>query len=250
MDLKKLKKSLMDFRRGKIGFKEMTYIIKNLPYKDIGTTKIDFHRIIRRGFPEVIFGIGKSFNNLKNILEEYEKQKEEAIITKADEKNFKKLKKFFKDITYIEKAGIIVLNRKRRRLRKTGILIITAGTSDVKIAEESSFTCELFGNKAEKLYDVGAAGIHRLFSNMNILMKARVIVVVAGMDGVLPTIVSGLVSVPVIAVPTSIGYGSNMKGLSALLTMLNSCSPGIAVMNIDNGFGAGYFASLIVNIRR
>ena len=241
-----IEKVLKDYKKGKIGLKKVISYLKDIPYKDIGNVKIDFHRRIRRGFPEVVFGEGKRLEDLKRIIKEYKKKKEELIITRLKKYVYEVLKRNFDELEYDEVAEILFLNRKRRKLKDSGILIITAGTSDIKVAEEARITCELFGYKVDTIYDIGVAGIHRVFGNLKKIRRAKILIVVAGMDGILPTIISGLTSSPVIAVPTSVGYGSNFKGLSSLLTMLNSCSPGIAVVNIDNGFGAGYFASIIL----
>jgi len=241
-----IEKILKDYKNGRMGLKKVISYLKDIPYKDIGKVKIDFHRRIRRGFPEVVFGEGKDIEVLKNIIKEYKKKKEELIITRLKKDVYEVLRGNFDELEYDEVAEILFLNRKRRKLKDSGILIITAGTSDIKVAEEAKITCELFGYKVDTIFDIGVAGIHRIFGNLKKIRRAKILIVVAGMDGILPTIISGLTSSPVIAVPTSVGYGSNFKGLSSLLTMLNSCSPGIVTVNIDNGFGAGYFASLIL----
>ena len=217
----------------------------NLGFCDLGFVKLDTDRQKRRGFSEVIYCPGKSRKHLSKITQFLIKKNEDLLLTKLDQSTFVYLKKKFPRLKYNPLARIAFLPRKRKIFKKGMVLVISAGTSDIPIAEEAVVTLEVMGNRITKLYDVGVAGVHRLMHNLNILKEATVIVVVAGMEGALASLVSGLVSCPVIAVPTSCGYGANFSGLSALLTMLNSCSPGVVVVNIDNGFGAGYFASLI-----
>jgi len=217
----------------------------NLGFCDLGFVKLDTDRQKRRGFSEAIYCPGKSRKHLSKITQFLIKKNEDLLLTKLDQSTFVYLKKKFPRLKYNPLARIAFLPRKRKIFKKGMVLVISAGTSDIPIAEEAVVTLEVMGNRITKLYDVGVAGVHRLMHNLNILKEATVIVVVAGMEGALASLVSGLVSCPVIAVPTSCGYGANFSGLSALLTMLNSCSPGVVVVNIDNGFGAGYFASLI-----
>lgn len=212
---------------------------------DLGFAKIDTDRKKRKGFSEVIYCPGKNKAHIREIAERLLKNKEDLLLTRLPADVYNYLKSFFPKLKYNKAAGLgfFVQNT---NLRKTGsILIISAGTSDIPVAEEAATTAEVMGNKVNRLYDVGVAGVHRLMHNLHLLEKAKVIVIVAGMEGALASLVSGLVKCPVIAVPTSCGYGASFQGLAALLTMLNSCSPGISVVNIDNGFGAGYFASLI-----
>lgn len=212
---------------------------------DLGFAKIDTDRKKRKGFSEVIYCPGKNKVHIKEIAARLLKNKEDLLLTRLPADVYNYLKRFFPKLKYNKTAGLgfFVQNT---NLRKTGsILIISAGTSDIPVAEEAATTAEVMGNKVNRLYDVGVAGVHRLMHNLHLLEKAKVIVIVAGMEGALASLVSGLVKCPVIAVPTSCGYGASFQGLAALLTMLNSCSPGISVVNIDNGFGAGYFASLI-----
>ncbi|PIP20654.1 MAG: 1-(5-phosphoribosyl)-5-amino-4-imidazole-carboxylate carboxylase [Candidatus Omnitrophica bacterium CG23_combo_of_CG06-09_8_20_14_all_40_11] len=212
---------------------------------NLGFANIDIDRKSRRGYSEVIYCPGKSKAQLKKIARELIKNKQDLLLTKLEKDNFSYLKKSFSKLRYkaLAKIGYLV---KKTKVRKIGLVaVVCAGTSDIPVAEEAVVTLELMGNRVVKLYDVGVAGVHRLMNNMDVFKKAKVIIVVAGMEGALASIVSGLVSCPVIAVPTSCGYGANFGGLSALLTMLNCCSAGVAVVNIDNGFGAGYFASLI-----
>ena len=235
---------------------------KNL-YEDLGFAKIDHHRHLRKGFPEVIYCEGKTPDQIAQIAKRISQNGHPVLATRADRKAFRAVKKVLKKAKYHEVAKIITVEKEHRALntesRRSGrdpdftsghrarvISIISAGTADLPVAEEAAVTAEFLGNKVERIYDVGVAGIHRLLKNMPKIQKAKVIIVVAGMEGALPSVVGGLVDKPVIAVPTSIGYGSSFKGLAALLTMMNSCAPGIAVVNIDNGFGAAVMAYYIV----
>ncbi len=213
-------------------------------YEDLGDVNLDYQRVLRRGFPEVIFCLSKSYAQIEKIVNALSRKKLPIILTRLKKEYFIKLKSKFNNLQYNETARIAYANISFKNKRR-GIAVVCAGTSDVGVAEEASLTAELMGNSVERFYDVGVAGLHRLLNNIQNIRKARVIIVVAGMDAALPSVVSGLTSVPLIAVPTSVGYGASFKGLSALLSMLNSCSPGIGVVNIDNGFGAGYLASLI-----
>jgi pyridinium-3,5-biscarboxylic acid mononucleotide synthase len=241
----RLKRMLSDFRAGRVSMDKTFRILKDLPYKDLGFARIDNHRNLRRGFPEVIFGKGKTPTQILKIAERIIGHDGLLLITRTDEKVFRKLKKTYPKIKF-EKAAGIISYRKDDPVRKKGlVLIITAGTSDMPVAEEARSTLELMGNRVEVLYDVGVAGLHRVLDKRELLEKAAVIIVIAGMEGALASVVSGLVSKPVIAVPTSVGYGASFGGIAPLLTMMNCCSPGVAVVNIDNGFGAAYFASLI-----
>lgn len=212
---------------------------------DLGFAKVDLSRHSRRGFSEVIYSPGKDRAHLVKITRELIKNKQDILLTKLDKSVFAYLKKYFPGLKYNNTARLGYLSLRRKEPKPGVVLVMSAGTSDLPIAEEAAVTLEVMGNKVNRLYDVGVAGVHRLMHNIDMLKEASVIVVVAGMEGALGSLVSGLVSCPVVAVPTSCGYGGNFGGLSALLTMLNSCSPGVAVVNIDNGFGAGYLASLI-----
>lgn len=219
--------------------------MKNKGFCDLGFAKVDINRLQRRGFPEVIYCPGKTQAEIRQIARQIIKNKQPLLLTKLTSETFNYLKKVIPQLKYNPKAFIGYISKIKLKPKRGIVVVVCAGTSDIPIAEEAVTTLEVMGNKVVKLYDVGVAGIHRLMENKDILRKSSVVVVVAGMEGALASIVSGLVSVPVIAVPTSCGYGANFSGLSALLTMLNSCSPGIGVVNIDNGFGAGYLASLI-----
>jgi pyridinium-3,5-biscarboxylic acid mononucleotide synthase len=246
MNNKDLEKLLVQLKNGKMSLKKVRERIACLPYHDLEIAKLDTHRELRKGFPEVILGSNKSLSHLDKILGHLCKTRGPVLITKLDQDKFEALRGNFKFLKYHPEAKIAV--HLKGKLKKTGrgkILVITAGTSDIPVAEEAFQTCRYMGNDVEKVYDVGVAGIHRLFDKLDKIRKASVIVVVAGMEGALASVISGLTSKPVIAVPTSVGYGASFKGLAALLGMLNACSPGIGVVNIDNGFGAGYLASVI-----
>lgn len=216
-------------------------------YEDIGFAKIDHHRIHRKGFPEVIYCEGKTPQQVAKIAKRISQNSHDVLATRADKKAYLAVKKVLNKAKYFKEARIITVKKTRDSRLATGdVAIITAGTSDQPVAEEAAVTAEFLGLKTQRFYDVGVAGIHRLFKNMEQIQKAKVIIVIAGMEGALPSVVGGLVDKPVIAVPTSVGYGSSFKGLAALLTMLNSCSPGVAVVNIDNGFGAAVMAYTIL----
>lgn len=240
-----MKKILQDYKKGKIELSEVLEKIKSLPYEDLGFAKIDNHRMMRKGFPETIYCKGKTDSQIIKILEIMVKRNHNILATKAEKKIFNVVKKKFPDTEYNELAKTIVIRMEKNKLKKGKILVITAGTSDIPVAEEAAVTAEIMGNNVEKAYDVGVAGVHRLFDIKEKIFNANVVIVVAGMDGALASIVGGLASRPVIAVPTSVGYGASFKGIAPLLTMMNSCAEGVVVVNIDNGFGAGYFASLI-----
>ena len=216
-----------------------------LPYEELDFAKIDHHRGIRIGFPEVILGTGKTTEQIVTIASHLSASTTKLLITHVDQETYVTVKAAIKDASYNPLAKAIVVNRQQNISLRPGITVVTGGTSDIPVAEEAAVTAEIMGNKVEKVFDVGVAGLHRLLDKLPKLREAKVLVVVAGMEGALPSVVGGLVSAPIIAVPTSIGYGANFNGLAALLTMLNSCAPGIAVVNIDNGFGAGYMAGLI-----
>jgi NCAIR mutase (PurE)-related protein len=216
---------------------------------DLGFAKIDTDRKKRKGFAEVVYCPGKDRLHLKRIAKKIIDSHEDLLLTKLDKTTFSFLKRAIPVLKYNPLAKIGYLN-KPKTLSKGLVLVVSAGTADIPVAEEAVVTLLVMGNRVEKLYDVGVAGVHRLMNNIDKLRKAQVIVVVAGMEGALASLVSGLVKAPIVAVPTSCGYGASFSGLAALLTMLNGCSPGVSVVNIDNGFGAGYFASLINNTPR
>jgi hypothetical protein len=219
--------------------------LKHLPFENMGFARIDHHRSIRQGFPEVIFGRGKTKEQIITIVKRLLVQQHNILITRTDETVYRQVKRLDKLAKFFPASGTIVIQKDPTIHGKGKILIVCAGTADIPVAEEALVTAEIMGNQVESLYDVGVAGIHRLLSAQKLLLQARVIIVVAGMEGALPSVVGGLVSVPVIAVPTSVGYGASLNGISALLGMLNSCASNVTVVNIDNGFGAGFSASLI-----
>ncbi|HVN22980.1 MAG TPA: nickel pincer cofactor biosynthesis protein LarB [Syntrophorhabdales bacterium] len=239
-----MRKLLNGVRKGTVALDVAVEQLKELPFQDLVHTKIDHHRTLRKGMEEVLFGEGKSLQHMAETIRSMRKKGSDILVTRIAKDVGSKLKKLFPEGMYNEAGKCFVIKKGRAVKGKGMILIISAGTSDIPVAEEAYATCTFFGNEAEKLYDVGVAGIHRLFQSMPLLRKARVVIVAAGMEGALPSIVAGIVGAPVIAIPTSIGYGASFGGLSALLTMLNSCST-VATFNIDNGFGAAYFATLI-----
>lgn len=218
---------------------------KNQAYEDLGFSKVDHQRGHRKGYPEVIFCKGKTPSQVAEIFNSLAKKGRNVLATRATDEIFGMVKQISKKAQFNERAGAIYLIQEKSSPKKGIILIATGGTSDIPVAEEAAITAEVMGNKVERLYDVGVAGIHRLLSNSHKLKQASVVIVVAGMEGALASVVGGLTDKPVIAVPTSVGYGASFQGIAPLLTMLNSCAPGVVVVNIDNGFGAGYFASVI-----
>ena len=244
MNKQQLEMLLQQVKNGETSPAKALASLKDFPCGDLGFAKVDHHRNLRQGFPEVIYCPGKTIPQIIKIIEQMTKHKENILATRADSSVYKAVKKRFKQASYNELARCIVI-RHTMPARKKGVLIITAGTADLPVAEEAVVTCELLGNQPDKLYDVGVAGVHRLLNESEKLNQARVIVVVAGMEGALPSVVGGLVDKPVIAVPTSVGYGAAFAGVAALLAMLNSCAPNVSVVNIDDGFGAGVVASLI-----
>ena len=247
MDLKKI---LEDVKNNNLDIDDALKKLKDLPYEDLGYANIDHHRNLRNGFPEVIYCKGKSDEHILGIIERMNKKSTNILGTRCRKETFDKISKIYPNAEYEEVSQILkIKNEEIKEQGKGKILIITGGTSDIPVADEAYYTAKFFGNEVERLYDVGVAGIHRLLSHRNIIEEARVIVAVAGMEGALASVVGGLVDVPVIAVPTSVGYGANFDGLAPLLAMLNSCASGISVVNIDNGFGAGYLASTINKLK-
>ncbi len=240
-----LKKILKQIQDGNISIDDAMNKLKNFPYEDIGFAKLDTHRSIRNGFPEVIFCKGKTNEQIVAIFQSLINSNDLIIGTLATQENFDSVVKNFPNAQFHKKARIIQLGKTPPSKTDKIITVITGGTSDIPYAEEAAITAETMGNKVIRLYDIGVAGIHRMLDNKNILDDSNVIIAAAGMEGALASVVSGLVACPVIGLPTSVGYGASFEGLSALLAMLNSCAPGIAVVNIDNGFGAGYMASVI-----
>jgi NCAIR mutase (PurE)-related protein len=232
-------------RSKKLSPDEAVARLRHLPFEDLGFAKVDHHRSLRQGMPEVIFSEGKTPAQVAKIFARLAAHEGNVLATRANEEQFNAVAAEVPKAIYRPEARAITLHRDRRRYGKGIIAIVSAGTSDIPVAEEALVTAELMGNRVQHLYDVGVAGIHRLLAHRSVLAEARVIIVCAGMEGALPSVVGGLVGVPVIAVPTSIGYGAAFEGLAALLGMLNSCASNVSVVNIDNGFGAAYVASLI-----
>ncbi len=246
MNPRKLEELLKKVKSGKTSIEQAIDQLKSLPFEDLGYARIDHHRSLRKGFPEVIWGEGKSSKQIVSIMDELRRKGQNVLITRLDEKKAKSILRIFPKGRYYPLSRVLTYRVHPVKDRGKGmILVITAGTSDIPVGEEAALTAQFMGNRVETLYDVGVAGIHRLLSERERLEKARVLVVVAGMEGALPSVVGGLVDRPVIAVPTSVGYGASFGGVTALLAMLNSCASGVAVVNIDNGFGAGYMASLM-----
>jgi NCAIR mutase (PurE)-related protein len=246
MNFRKLEDFLKKVKSGKTSMDEAMAQLKSLPFEDLGYARIDHHRSLRKGFPEVIWGEGKTATEILSIMRQLKRKGQNVLITRLEERRAKVIQKIFPKSRYYPRSKVLTyLTHSVKFEGKGTILIITAGTTDIPVAEEAVITAQFMGNRVETLYDVGVAGIHRLLSERKKLEAARVLVVVAGMEGALPSVVGGLVDRPVIAVPTSIGYGTSFGGIAALLTMLNSCASGVAVVNIDNGFGAGYMASLM-----
>src|SRR5690348_11193882 len=245
MNADRLRKVFEQVREGKLSPDEGVECLRHLPFEDLGFAKVDHHRALRIGMPEVIFGQGKTPAQMASIFSRLAKYGGNILATRASEQQFAAVKKKISKAEYRPLARAIVLRRDRKKYGKGIIAVVSAGTSDIPVAEEALVTAEIMGNHVEHLYDVGVAGIHRLLSNRDRLTRARVVIVCAGMEGALPSVIGGLLGVPVIAVPTSVGYGASFKGLAALLGMMNSCASNVSVVNIDNGFGAGYVASLI-----
>jgi pyridinium-3,5-biscarboxylic acid mononucleotide synthase len=247
MDKDKLQLLLEHVSTGATSVDEALHALRVMPYADLGCAMVDSHRALRKGYPEVIYCQGKSVEQFRSIVERLSVMHHTVVATRASREMFDAVRHLREDIVFVEKARAIVVGKPPVGEGRGLVLIITAGTSDIPVAEEAALTAEAMGCRVERLFDVGVAGIHRLFDKVEMIFRAQAIVVCAGMDGALPSIVGGLAAQPVIAVPTSIGYGVSFGGVAALLTMLNSCAPGVSVMNIDNGFGAGYLAGMINN---
>lgn len=245
MNADQIKKLFQDVKRGKLSPDEAVQKLKHLPFEDLGYAKVDHHRAVRVGMPEVVFGQGKTASHLAAIFERLVTRGTNVLATRVSVEQFEEVRVRVPKAEYHALARCITLRQDRKRYGKGRIVVVSAGTSDIPVAEEAVITAGIMGNDVDHVYDVGVAGIHRLLANRETIHKARVVVVCAGMEGALPSVVGGLVGVPVIAVPTSIGYGASFQGLAALLGMLNSCASNVSVVNIDNGFGAGYVASMI-----
>ncbi|MEO8456938.1 MAG: nickel pincer cofactor biosynthesis protein LarB [Chloroflexota bacterium] len=244
MDEARLKEMLESVQRGSTTIDEALGHLRDLPYEDMGFANVDHHRALRTGFPEVVFGQGKTPEQITAIAEKLAAHGDRVLVTRTDVEAYRAVKERLPDAVFHAEARAITLER-TREAKRPGVVICCAGTSDVPVAEEAAVTAEIMGSATDRMYDVGVAGIHRLLDKSERLRAAKALVVVAGMEGALPSVVSGLVSAPVIAVPTSIGYGASFGGLAPLLAMLNSCAAGVSVVNIDNGFGAGYLAAVI-----
>jgi NCAIR mutase (PurE)-related protein len=245
VDANSLKTLLEQVRTGEVSPDAALDQIKTLPFEDLGFAKVDHQRALRMGVPEVIFGPGKSPEHFVEIFDRLAERGNSVLATRVSEEQVAKAIARFPQAEHNPTARTLVLRQSREMLGKGTIGIISAGTSDIPVAEEAAVTAEVMGNEITRLFDVGVAGLHRLLSHSEVLRQARVLVVCAGMEGALPSVVGGLVSVPVIAVPTSVGYGAAFGGIAALLGMINSCASNVSVVNIDNGFGAAYVASLI-----
>lgn len=245
MNKKEIEKLLLDVKTGNSTVEDALETLKNFPYTDLGFARIDHHREMRTGYPEIIYCAGKTIGQVSEIVKVMLTREKNVIGTRATTEMYEAVREIAEDAVFYPMARIISVQREKTGLTKTSIAVITAGTSDMPVAEEAAITAELLGNKVLRVYDAGVAGIHRLVDKLPEIRKCRVIIVIAGMEGALASVVGGLVDKPLIAVPTSVGYGANFGGISALLAMLTSCSTGVTVVNIDNGFGAGFSASMI-----
>jgi len=240
-----IKRVLESFRKGELSESEALDRFRNMPYEDLEFANLDHHRTVRQGYPEVIFGAGKTDEQVLEIVRAMLERDHNVLVTRSSASAYEGVRTLAPDARFHTGSGAISIIKDASLKGKGKVLVLSAGTSDIPVAEEAVVTLEVMGNTVESLYDVGVAGLHRLLSQRNRLTDARVLIVVAGMEGALPSVVGGLVGVPVIAVPTSIGYGASFGGVAALLGMLNSCSANVSVVNIDNGYGAGVVASLI-----
>ena len=236
---------LEQFRAGKIPVEKVLHAFQAAPVADLGFAQVDTHRALRKNFPEVIFGAGKTSEQIVGIAAKLSELRQPVLVTRVTEEHARALKKKFKRARHHALARCVTIEEKPLPKRAGFIAVVCAGTSDLPVAEEAAVTAEVMGNRVERVHDVGVAGLHRMLARMELLQSANVIVAVAGMEGALPSVLAGLVAKPVIAVPTSVGYGASFGGIAALLAMLNSCASGVTVVNIDNGFGAGYAASQI-----
>ena len=236
---------LEDFRQGKIGREKVLRAFQAAPLADLGFAQVDTHRALRQGFPEVIYGAGKTSDQIVSIAQKIWEREERLLITRVTPPQARAVRKKIKSAVHHEAARCVTIEKRPLRKRLGVIAVVCAGTSDLPVAEEAAVTADIMGNEVRRIYDVGVAGLHRLLARYDDLLSANVLVVVAGMEGALPSVVAGLVRRPVIATPTSVGYGASFGGVAALLGMLNSCGSGVTVVNIDNGFGAGYAASQI-----
>lgn len=246
MQQERLRALLTQLEQGEISVDQVLEQLKSLPYEALdGFANLDHHRNLRTGFPEVIFAQGKSPNQVAEIFLRLMEHNRQVLATRVDAEMYAQIGKRLPGVTYHPAARLLYKDQDAEKKKAPGIIVLSAGTADIPVAEEAAVTAELMGNQVERVYDVGVAGLHRLLDRLAELQKATVLIVAAGMEGALPSVVGGLVSAPIIALPTSVGYGASFQGLSALLGMLNSCASGVAVVNIDNGFGAGCLAARI-----
>jgi len=245
LDSKSIRRLLEQVRARKLSADDALQELRHLPFEDVGFAKVDHHRDLRVGMPEVVFSPGKTPAQVAEIFRRLAKHAQNVLATRASPEQFRAVKKVVRNARFEQSARAIVLQRDHQQYGKGKITVISAGTSDIPVAEEAAITALLMGNEVKRLYDVGVAGIHRLLAHRKAIAHSRVVIVCAGMEGALPSVVGGLIGVPVIAVPTSVGYGAAFQGMAALLGMMNSCASNVSVVNIDNGFGAGYVASLI-----
>ncbi|MBM7834829.1 nickel pincer cofactor biosynthesis protein LarB [Clostridium sardiniense] len=245
MDKQSLENLLKAIKEDKVSINDALEELTTLPFTDLGYAKIDNHRELRNGYPEVIYCEGKSTEQVAGIIENMLLRNKNILATRANEEMYNAVLSICDNAKFNKLGRTITIEKSTKKVSDSYIAIVTAGTSDIPVAEEAAITCEIFGNRVERVYDVGVAGIHRLFDRLDILRGAKVLIVIAGMEGALASVVGGLVDKPIIAVPTSVGYGAHFNGLAPLLTMLNSCASGVSVVNIDNGFGAAYTASMI-----
>ena len=246
MDARELRNLFQNLKNGDIDIDDVLERLKQLPFEDLECANVDHHRSLRQGFPEVILGEGKSVGQIEKIIAAMLASGDNILVTRLDETKAAKVREGFPTASYHGDSRCLTIEQKPVELIGRGtILVVSAGTSDIPVAAEAALTARMMGNQVEQLYDVGVAGIHRLLARKELLFAAAVIIVVAGMEGALPSVISGMVAKPVIGVPTSVGYGASFGGVAALLGMLNSCAAGVTVVNIDNGFGAAYAASLM-----
>jgi len=251
LEINRIQETLEAYRRGDLTIQQAVDALKQLPYETLGQyAQLDHHRTLRTGFPEVIFSQGKTPEQIVQIFKKLAAQNDRVLATRLPLEVYERIREKLPEAVYHSAAQALFLDRRPDEAKQAGIMVVTAGTADVPVAEEAALTAELMGNAVQRVYDVGVSGLHRLLDHLPVLQAARVLIVVAGMEGALPSVVGGLVSGVVIAVPTSVGYGASFGGLAALLGMLNSCANGVAVMNIDNGYGAGVLASRINRLGR
>jgi NCAIR mutase (PurE)-related protein len=248
MDPKDLQDLLRSVAEGRLSPEDAAERLRTLPYEDLGFAKVDHHRALRRGFPEAVFGAGKTPEQIAAIVDRIAGRGQNVLVTRATAEAHRRVAASQPGAQFHEAARCVTVERVEPPRLRGGVAVVSAGTSDLPVAEEAAVTAAFHGAQVDRVFDVGVAGLHRLLDRASTIREARVVVVVAGMEGALPSVVGGLVEAPVIAVPTSVGYGASFQGLAALLAMLNSCAPGVAVVNIDNGFGAGYLAAQILRI--